>query len=56
VRETNIEWLRAINPTDLFWRKGDIQRLNILLQMLNLPSTDYRENIWRLVQQVRDRN
>jgi hypothetical protein len=56
VRETKINRICAIDALDLFWRKGDIQRLDILLEMLDLPSADYGEHIWSLVQDVCDRN
>jgi hypothetical protein len=56
MRETKIEWLRAVNVANLLWRKGYIQRLNILLEMLDLPSTDDREYIGRFVQNVRNRD
>ena len=56
MRETKIEWLRAVNSANLLWRKRYIQRLNILLEMLDLPSTDDREYIGRLVQNVRNRD
>jgi hypothetical protein len=54
--ETNIEWLRVVNPVDLFGRQRDIQRLDILLEMLDLPTTDDREHIRRFVQNVRNRD
>jgi hypothetical protein len=56
VWETNIEWLRAVNAANLLWRKRYIQRLDILLEMLYFPSTDDREYIGRLVQNVRNRD
>ena len=56
MRETKIEWLRAVNSANLLWRKGDIQCLDILLEMLDLPSTNNREYIGRLVQNVRNRD
>ena len=56
MRETKIEWLRAVNSANLLWRKRYIQRLDILLEMLDLPSTDDREYIGRLVQNVRNRD
>ena len=56
MRETKIERLRAVNSANLLWRKGDIQRLDILLEMLDLSSTDDREYIGRLVQNVRNRD
>ena len=56
VRETKINRICAIDAFDLFGRKGDIQRLDILLEMLDLPSADYGEHIWCLVQDVCDRN
>jgi hypothetical protein len=54
VGETKVEWLRVVNAMDLFGREGDIQRLDILLEMLHLPSTDDGEHIRRFVQKVRN--
>jgi hypothetical protein len=39
---------------DLFRREGDIQSLDILLEMLHLPSTDDGEHIRRFVQKMRN--
>ena len=56
VREAKFDRICALDALDLFGRKGDFQRFNILLQMLDLPATDQREHIWCLLQEVRDRN
>jgi hypothetical protein len=56
VGETKIEWLRVVNPANLLGRERDIQRLDILLEVFNLPSTDNREYIRRFVQNVRNRD
>jgi hypothetical protein len=56
VGETNVEWLRVVNPANLLGGQCDIQRLDILLEMFNLPSSDNREYIRRFVQNVRNRD
>ena len=56
VREAKFDRICALNALDLFGRKRDFQRFNILLEMLHLPTADQREHIWRLLQEVRDRN
>jgi hypothetical protein len=56
VREAKFDRICALDTLDLFRRKGDFQRFNILLQMLDLPAADQREHIWRLLQEVRDRD
>jgi hypothetical protein len=56
VRETKVEWLRLVNAPDLFGRERDIQRLDILPEMLDLPSTYDGEYIRRFVQNVCDRD
>jgi len=40
VREAMIDRLRALNALDLFDGKRDFQRLDILLEMLDLPPTN----------------
>jgi len=40
VREAKFDRLRALNALDLFDRKRDFQRFDILLQMLHLPPAD----------------
>ena len=56
VREAKIDRPCALNALNLFGRKGDFQRFDILFEMLDLPPADYREHIWCLLQEVRDRN
>ena len=56
VREAKFNRLCALNALDLFGRKRDFQRFDILLEMLDLPATDHREHIWCLVQKVCDRD
>jgi hypothetical protein len=56
VRETHVKWLCILNALNLFRREGYIQRLDILLEMLDLPSTDDGEYIRRFVQDVRNRD
>ena len=56
VREAKVDGLSALDALDLFGRQRDFQCFDILLEMLDFPATDHREHIWRLVQEVRDRN
>ena len=55
-RETHIEWLCIFNALSLFRGEGYIQRLKILLKMLDLPSTDNGENIRCFLQNIRNRD
>ena|SRR5260221_10522587 len=40
VREAKLDRICALNALDMFGRKGDFQRFNILLEMLDLPAAD----------------
>jgi hypothetical protein len=56
VREAKFDGICALDALDLFGRKGDFQRFDILLEVLHLPAADYREHIRCLLQDVRDRD
>ena len=56
VRETDVKWLRILNALNLLRRERYIQRPDILLEMLDLPSTDDGEYVRRFVQNVRNRD
>ena len=56
VRETHVKWLCILDALDLFRRERYIQRLDILLEMLDLPSTDDGEHVRCFVQNVRNRD
>lgn len=56
VGETEIQWLRTVDVTDLFRREGDVQSPDILLQMFHLSSTNDREHVWGFMQEVCNRN
>ena len=56
VRETKIKCFRTVDALDLFRREGDVQCLNVLFEMLDLPSPNDREYVWGLVHDVRDRD
>ena len=56
VWETQIEWLCILNSLNLFRREAYIQRLDILLEMLDLPPTDNGEYVRCFVQNVRNRD
>lgn len=55
-REPDIERTRRIDLIDLLLRQFQPQRLNIPLQMLDLPSPNDREHVRRLVHDVRQRD
>ena len=55
-RESQIEWLCVVNALNLFRGEGYIQRLNVLLEMLDFPSTNNREYIRRFLQNIRNRD
>ena len=56
VRETKTDGVCIINALDLLRWEGKIQCLDVLLQMIDLPSTNDAEHIWSFVQMVRNCN
>lgn len=56
MRKSKIKRFCTVDALNLFWRERDVQRIDILAEMFNLPSPDNRENIWGLVHEVRNRD
>jgi hypothetical protein len=56
VRETGVEWGRALDTLHLFRGQGNVQRHEVFLKLLDFPATDDREHVRSLLQMVRNSN
>jgi len=54
--EPRIKWNNVFQRLDLLRRERDAQGLDIRLQVLDFPSSNYREDVRRLLHHVRDRD
>ena len=54
--EANIEWISRLDGLDVFVRQLQAERLDIALQMIDLPPTDNGKHIGRLVHHIRQRH
>lgn len=48
-RETLLKRHNAVQELDLLGRKGDIERLDVGEQVLDLPAADDRADVWELL-------
>jgi hypothetical protein len=56
VRETGVEWGRALDTLHLFRGQRNVQRHEVFLKLLDLPATDDREHVRSLLQMVCNSN
>ena len=55
-RKALIKWYDIVEGLDLLRRKGDVESLDVLVQMLYFATADDRENIRCFLQEVCDRH
>ena len=56
IRESVAERKDALEVLEMLWGKRDFECLDVGMQVLDLAPTDYREDIWRLVKDIRNRH
>lgn len=56
MREAGVKWRFVLDIRDLFGAKCNLERFEIALELLDLPSTDNREDVGCLLHHVRNRD